>query len=59
MALTLWPLYPPLLALAPLALIFTVVAWLAVASRLQNSGVEEFLGLIVSAAEKQSAAPVP
>ncbi len=51
LALTLWPLYPPLLALAPLALIFLVVAWLFVASRLQNSGVEEFLDLVGSAAE--------
>ena len=49
LALTLWPLYPPLLALAPLALIFVVVAWLFVASRLQNSGVEEFLDLVASA----------
>lgn len=51
LALTLWPLYPPLLALAPLALIFVVVAWLFVASRLQNSGVEEFLDLVASAGE--------
>ncbi len=49
LALTLWPLYPPLLALAPLALIFVVVAWLVIASRLQNSGVEEFLDLVASA----------
>jgi len=52
LALTLWPLYPPLLALAPLALIFLVVAWLFVASRLQNSGVEEFLDLVGSAGEE-------
>jgi hypothetical protein len=51
LALALWPLYPPLLALAPLALIFTVVAWLAVASRLQNSGIEEFLELVQTAAD--------
>ena len=51
LALTLWPLYPPLLALAPLALIFAVVAWLVIASRLQNSGVEEFLDLVRSAGE--------
>ncbi len=50
LALTLWPLYPPILALAPVALILIVVAWLVIASRLQNSGVEEFLELVGSAA---------
>lgn len=44
--LLLWPLYPKLLALAPVSLIFIVVAWLVVASRLQNSGVEEFLDMV-------------
>lgn len=49
LCLTLWPLYPPLLALAPVALILLVVAWLVIASRLQNSGLEEFLELVESA----------
>jgi hypothetical protein len=48
LALTLWPLYPRLLALAPAALILVVVAWLVIASRLQNSGIEEFLDLVES-----------
>lgn len=55
LALTLWPLYPRLLAVAPLALVFSVLAWLVVASRLQNSGVEEFLELVASAGEKEPA----
>lgn len=58
LALTLWPLYPPLLALAPPALIFTVVAWLVVASRLQNSGLEEFLTLVASAADPDGNGPL-
>lgn len=48
LALTVWPLYPPILALAPVALILLVVAWLVVGSRLQNSGIEEFLDLVRS-----------
>lgn len=54
LALTLWPLYPALLALAPVALILIVVAWLFVASRLQNSGVEEFLELVGTAAAESA-----
>lgn len=49
LALTFWPLYPALLTLAPAALILVVVAWLVIASRLQNSGIEEFLDLVESA----------
>lgn len=51
LALTLWPLYPPLLAVAPLALVFSVLAWLLIASRLQNAGVEDFLKLVASGGE--------
>lgn len=52
LALVLWPIYPRLLAAAPLALILSVVAWLFVASRLQNSGVEEFLDLVATGGEQ-------
>lgn len=52
LALILWPLYPPLLAFAPLALVLAVAAWLVIISRLQNSGVEEFLDLVASAGEQ-------
>lgn len=57
LALTLWPLYPPLLALAPVALIFSVGAWLLVASRLENSGLEEFLDLVRADAEGEAPDP--
>ena len=46
LVVTLWPFYPPLLALAPVALIFTTVAWLLVVSRLRTSGPEDFLELL-------------
>lgn len=51
--LILWPLYPKLLALAPVSLILIVVAWLVVASRLQNSGVEEFLDMVAGRDSKR------
>ena len=51
--LILWPLYPKLLALAPVSLILIVVAWLVVASRLQNSGVEEFLDMVAERDSKR------
>lgn len=50
-ALTLWPIFPPLLAAAPLALVFSIVAWLLIASRLQNAGVEDFLYLVATGGE--------
>lgn len=52
LALTLWPLYPPLLAVAPLALVFAIAAWLVIASRLQSAGVEDFLNLIATGGEE-------
>ncbi|MCP4200369.1 MAG: hypothetical protein GY769_00350 [bacterium] len=52
LALTLWPLYPPLLAVAPLALVFAFVAWLVIASRLQSAGVEDFLKMVASAGDE-------
>ncbi len=48
LALTFWPLYPPLLAAAPLALVFTVLAWLLISSRLQSAGIEDFLDLVAT-----------
>lgn len=41
-AFTLWPFYPPLLAIAPVALVLAFAAWFLVASRLRNAGPEEF-----------------
>lgn len=57
LALTLWPLYPPLLAVAPLALVFSILAWLVISTRLKNAGVEEFLDLVASLAEEHSTQP--
>jgi len=50
-ALILWPLFPQLLALAPMALVFAIIAWLVIASRLQSAGVEDFLQLAASSDE--------
>lgn len=44
----LWPLYPPLLALAPMGALLTFVAWLLVVSRLRSSGPIEFLELVAA-----------
>lgn len=53
LALVLWPIYPRLLDVAPLALVFSIVAWLLIASRLQSAGVEDFLNLVATGGEKQ------
>lgn len=47
-AATLWPLFPPLLAFAPVGLVLAVAAWLLVASRLRTSGPEDFFELVAS-----------
>jgi hypothetical protein len=52
-ATTLWPYYPPLLGIAPLAVVVAIGAWILVASRLRTSTVEEFLELV---AEGESSA---
>lgn len=44
-----WPLWPPLLALAPMAAVLGLLAWWLVVSRLRSSGPEEFLAALASA----------
>ncbi|HEV7516928.1 MAG TPA: hypothetical protein VGR07_11560 [Thermoanaerobaculia bacterium] len=46
LALILWPLYPPLLRLAPLGVVLALAAWFLVLSRLRVSGPEEFLDMV-------------
>lgn len=46
LAATLWPFFPKLLAVAPLAVVLALVAWLVVVSRLTTSGPAEFLELV-------------
>ncbi|HSM14695.1 MAG TPA: hypothetical protein VLA66_11570 [Thermoanaerobaculia bacterium] len=41
-----WPLWPPLLALAPLAAVLGLLAWWLVVSRLRSSGPEDFLAAL-------------
>lgn len=54
-AATLWPFYPALAAVAPLAIVLALAAWLLVASRLRASGPRQFLELVRSL----SADPAP
>jgi hypothetical protein len=55
---TLWPFYPPLLGLAPLAIVLALAAWFLVASRLRTSTPEDFLELVAMAhAEEATAEP--
>ena len=53
----LWPFFPGLLRVAPVAAILAVVAWLMVAGRLRNSGLEEFVAAVEATAERLSAEP--
>jgi hypothetical protein len=46
LTLVLWPLYPPLLRLAPFGLVLALAAWFLVLSRLRVSGPEEFLEMV-------------
>ena len=48
LAATLWPFFPPLLAVAPLAIVLALSAWLLVASRLRTSGPDDFLDLVAT-----------
>lgn len=41
-----WPLWPPLLAFAPLAAVLGLLAWWLVVSRLRSSGPEDFLAAL-------------
>ncbi len=43
LTLVVWPLYPPLLHLAPLGIVLALGAWFIVLSRLRVSGPDEFL----------------
>jgi len=44
-----WPLWPALLAFAPLAVVLGFLAWWLVISRLRSSGPEDFLAALASA----------
>ena len=41
-----WPLWPQLLALAPLGAVFGLLAWWLVVSRLKTSGPEDFIATL-------------
>lgn len=41
-----WPLWPPLLAFAPIAAVLGLLAWWLVVSRLRSSGPEDFLAAL-------------
>ena len=45
-AATLWPFYPPLLGIAPLAVVVALAAWILVASRLRTSTPNELLEIV-------------
>lgn len=63
LTLVLWPLYPPLLHLAPLGIVLALGAWFLVLSRLRVSGPEEFLEMVsaisAGAGQEEPAAIVP
>jgi hypothetical protein len=46
LTLVVWPLYPPLLHLAPLGIVLALGAWFIVLSRLRVSGPDEFLEMV-------------
>jgi hypothetical protein len=47
-AATLWPFFPALLGIAPLAIVVAIGAWILVASRLRTSTPEDFLELLAA-----------
>ena len=55
----LWPFFPGLLKVAPLAAVLAVVAWLMVAGRLRNSGLEEFVEALQATAETDDGESTP
>ena len=55
----LWPFFPGLLKIAPLAAVLAVVAWLMVAGRLRNSGLEEFVEALQATAETDDGESTP
>jgi len=46
LVVALWPFWPPLLKLAPVAAVVALAAWLLVVSRLRTAGPEEFLEIL-------------
>lgn len=46
LAVVLWPFFPQLGGLLPLALVLAVAAWLFVVARLRNQGLEELLAAV-------------
>ncbi len=58
LALILWPLAPArLLGFVPLGIVFMVVAWLAVASKVRTAGVDDFLDTVAELAENDAEPP--
>ena len=55
--LVVWPLYPPLLRLAPLGIVLALGAWFVVLSRLRVSGPEEFLEMVSAISAVSAGAP--
>lgn len=53
-AATLWPFFPSLLGIAPLAVVVAIGAWVLVASRLRTSTADEFLELVAGSPEPVS-----
>ena len=58
--LLLWPLYPPLIQVAPFAALMAFSSWFLVAARLRTSGPQDYLDdLATDLAVDPQAAPVP
>ena len=55
LATIVWPLWPPLLAFAPVAVVLAIAAWLLVVARLRSSGAEEYLRLVAEPEEPPEA----
>ncbi len=49
----LWPFFPALLEIGPMALVLAIAAWLLVSSNFRNSGLEEFLEAVDGIAESE------
>ncbi|MDH3254303.1 MAG: hypothetical protein OEM62_04865 [Acidobacteriota bacterium] len=52
-AATLWPFFPSLLGVAPLAVVVALAAWVLVASRLRTSTAEDFLDIVAGSADTE------
>lgn len=53
LCIVLWPFFPALLGIAPVAVVLAFAAWLLVASRLRQSGPDDFLALVQRFAESE------